>query len=94
MFLVFICYVRLLALSCPKNFSAQSELVLFCAPDNKNLKLNLETIYSLLVRHLAAGFLKCNYFVQHKVAAYTRYTGWVHMHVTISRGWVAISHYT
>ena len=39
MFLVLICYARLLALSCPKNFSAQSDLVLFCAPDNKNLKL-------------------------------------------------------
>ena len=34
-----LCYARLLAFPCSKNFSAQSDLVLFCAPDNKNLKL-------------------------------------------------------
>ena len=28
-----------IALFCPKNFSAQSEPVLFCAPDNKRLEL-------------------------------------------------------
>ena len=33
-----LCYARLFALSCPKNFSAQSDLVLFCAPDNKKLE--------------------------------------------------------
>ena len=40
MFFVLICYLMLscFALSCPKNFSAQSDLVLFCAPDNKILK--------------------------------------------------------
>ena len=30
-----LCYDRLLALSCPKNLGAQSDLVLFCAPDNE-----------------------------------------------------------
>ena len=38
-----LCYSRLLVLSCPKNFSAHSDLVLFCAPDNKNLKLEVQT---------------------------------------------------
>ena len=33
-----LCYARLLALSCPKTFSAQSDIVLFCAPDNKKLE--------------------------------------------------------
>ena len=37
----YLCYVMpgCFALSCPKNFRAQSDLVLFCAPDNKSLKL-------------------------------------------------------
>ena len=30
---------QVLALSCLKNFSAQSDLVLFCVPDNKRLEL-------------------------------------------------------
>ena len=34
-----LCYTRLLALACPKNVSAQS--VLFCAPDNKKLELEV-----------------------------------------------------
>ena len=35
---------QVLALSCLKNFSAQSDLVLFCASDNK--RLELDTIFS------------------------------------------------
>ena len=34
-----LCYARLLASPCHRNFSAQSDLALFCAPDNKSLKL-------------------------------------------------------
>ena len=37
---VLLCQV--LALSCLKNFSAQSDLVLFCVSDNKRLELELE----------------------------------------------------
>ena len=39
MFLVLLCYAKLLVLSCHKNFSAQSDLVLVCVPDNKRLEL-------------------------------------------------------
>ena len=40
MFLVLLWYVMpgCFALPCPKNFRAQSDLGLFCAPDNNNLK--------------------------------------------------------
>ena len=35
------------ALSCPKNFSAQSDPVLFCASDNKRLELECTIKYIL-----------------------------------------------
>ena len=40
---------QVLALSCLKNFSALSNLVLFCVPDNKRLEFELEVIAHGLV---------------------------------------------
>ena len=39
-------------LSCPKNVSAQSDLVLFCASDNKRLELGLWNTGTMLLVHL------------------------------------------
>ena len=33
-------------LSCPKNFSAQSDPVLFCASDNKRLELEIKYVFT------------------------------------------------
>ena len=61
MFCVLICYVMpgCFALCCPKNFSAQSEPVLFCASDNKRLEhsnatpgLNLPVTFNPLHRKI------------------------------------------
>ena len=54
MFRVFICYVMIgcCAVSCHKNFSAQSDSVLFCASDNKRLELEVDLSNSF-ISHLS-----------------------------------------
>ncbi len=61
MFRVFICYVMLgcCAASCHKNFSAQSDSVLFCASDNKRLELEQDL-------HKKSRFTQ-KLFTEHKI---------------------------